>query len=231
MIDYHVTRLFLGVAEAVVSFTVLRKNVGYCFGFGVSMFFSATYHISPSFPRDAAWKYAIQTPYVIALLWLTIAATLEIFAFLKRKTFPRERGLLFTASAAIGVMPVMAGWIWHPENPYQALMIARQYVLIGFAAGYASAWTWVTCVRPVKMSASLRAHGRLWRSWLIVSAALSSTAKGGLWWRLFDWSGGERAWSIGSSAMMLAQIFLCVLFVLNLRKWRCACAAPTARCA
>ncbi len=220
MTDYQILRLVLGVAESIVAYMVVRRSVGYCFGCGILMFFSAAYNISPSYVNEDFWKHYIQTPCLLFLLALTASATLDIFAFLRRRTFPRERGMLLTASVTIGCVPVFAGWMWHPENLYQALMIARQYILIGLAAGYASAWIWVTCARPVAMEKGLRWHGRIWTVWLSCAAVLATTTKGGLWWQVFKWEDGENSWRAASDVLLLGQITLCVMMVVNLQTWR-----------
>ncbi len=220
MTDYQILRLCLGIAESIVAYMVVRKNIGYCFGLGILMFFSAAYNIAPSYAEEPLWKHYIQTPCLLLFLGLTVAVTLDQFAFLRRRTFPRERGMLFSSACAIGCVPISAGWIWHPDNSYQALMLARQYILIGLAAGYASAWVWVTAAKPVSMEQPVRRQGGIWVAWLAVASLLASTTQGGLWWQVFRRDGGESAWRIGSEVLMGVQIGLCVLMAINLQMWR-----------
>lgn len=184
------------------------------------MFLSGIWNIAPAFPRNEVWKHWLQIPVTVATLALTIAATVEIFAFMRRRTFREERILLARMALIIAAIPIVAGWFWAAENWYQAVMIARQYAFVGLTAGFAGAWVWVTDVRPIRIESPIESHGDLWILWLFDAAALSSTTKGGIFWQVFPREGGEPIWRLASDALLFAQIWCCIGFALNLYHWR-----------
>lgn len=218
--NYDLTRAFLGFSQLTVAWLTWKGDVGYLFGCFILMVASGVFNLAPAFPTDEMWKHWVQVPSYAVLLALTIAASVEVFAFTRRRTYPRERWMMLAASLALGGAVVVAGWVWEPETWYQAFMIGRQYVLILLTVGYSAAWVWVTCGRPVHIEAQIETHGTFWCVWLMAAALLSSTTKGGLWWQFFAWDGGQEIWRLTSGALMLAQIWLCVGMGINLRRWR-----------
>ncbi len=220
MAEFHTLRVVLGLAQLVICAVLWRKSVGYLFKFGVLMFGSAALNLAPAHPMDNGWKYFIQIPaYAIAGV-MTLDATLEIFAFMRRRTFIEERIALLTFAGIVGLIPVWVFWSWPGENWYQFVMLARQYYLMWLAAGYLAAWCWLRSARPIHMAMQVADHGEFWGCWLITSAALASTTKYGALWRFAKWAHGEGTWRVVSDAILLAQLCICCAFLFNLLNWK-----------
>ncbi len=220
MTEYAAIRFALGVAQLAVAWLVWRRSVGYCFNLMVLMVAGGVFCIAPAYPNNEDWKQWVQVPSFAVLIGLTVAASVEVFAFLRRRTFSRERWLILAASSCISGAVVVAGWAWQPENWYQAFMLARQYALIALCVGYIASWVWVTSGRPVRMCNRLGEHGTLWCVWLVCVAVLSTTTKGGIWWSFYEWKGGEDVWRMTADMVMMAQIGVCAGLALNLQRWR-----------
>jgi len=219
MDEYQALRLILGIAQLCAVRVLLRRDIGYCFWWGLYMYASAALNIAPAGFADANYKQFVQVPWFAALLLIQFAATLEVFAFLKRRTFPEERSALFGLSVVAGFAPIALRASWGPENWYQAFMLMRQYSVLTLVIGMACAGMWLWR-RPVKVEVQVEAHAWMWWVWCFSTSVLSSTTKGGLFWRVFSWEGGGNAWRYASDAMMVLQLALVVLFALNLRRWR-----------
>ncbi len=220
MTAYDLLRLALGIAQLAVAWLVWHRSAGYiCFSFLFAMFGGGVYAVAPAYPQSELWKQGVQVPIYAALLAFTIASTIDVYAFLRRRTFPRERWLLLAFACALGAAVVAAGWWWHPTNWYQSIMLIRQYTLIGLCMGNFAAWYWVSHARPVPMEAQTEAHGVLWCVWLVCAALASSTTTGGLW-RLASPMTTGAMWREMGCFLMAAQILVCAGFALNLRRWR-----------
>ncbi len=219
MPEYHAIRTLLGIAQLCTVWMIRRRDVGYLWWFGCLMFLSGAWNLAPSFPLNDAWKHWIQVPATIIILAMSVMATLEIFAFMQKRTFHAERMLLLDWSVVMAGLAIAASWFWEAENWYQAVMIARQYALIGLTAGFYGAWLWVTWLRPMHIESQIESHGDMWILWLFCATALSTTTKGGIFWALFPREGGEMIWRLSSDALMLAQLFCCESFALNLYHW------------
>lgn len=217
--DYSSIRLALGLAQLAVAWLVWRRSVGYTFGFMFLMVAGGIFNVAPAIPTDEIWKHWVQVPSYGVLLAFTIAATIEAYAFLRRRTFPRERWLILAFSAVLGAAVVLAGWRWQPDNWYQAVMLARQYALLALCIGHCVAWFWVTIGRPVRMEDQTETHGTLWCVWLLCAALTASTTTGGLWRIAAPMTTGAEWRQIGC-VLMVAQALICVMFALNLRRWR-----------
>ncbi len=217
--ELNLIRAFLGITQLATAWLVWRRDVGYCFSFMLAMVAGGIFNLAPARPLDETWKHWVQVPSYAVMLALTIAATVEVFAFTRRRTFPRERRLMLGASAALAGAVLVAGWTWQPANWYQAFMVARQYALVALCVGYSASWVWVTCGRPLRMCGALAEHGVLWGIWLIAAALLSSTTKGGLWQIMAPMTVGA-TWRTVGAILLLAQIWLCAGFALNLQRWR-----------
>jgi hypothetical protein len=181
---------------------------------------SGAWNLAPAMPNNETWKYLLQIPYTLIALGLTIAATVEIFAFMRRKTFREERILLLRLALLLAAIPVAATFFWSAQNWYQAVMIGRQYALIGLTGGFTGAWVWVTWLRPIRMESQIENHGDLWILWLACAAILATTTKGGIFWALFPREGGEMIWRLSSDALLFGQLWCCAGFALNLYQWR-----------
>jgi hypothetical protein len=204
--------------QLYIVWLILRRDIGYIWWFAVLAGFNGVFNLLPSYPYSATWKHWIQTPVLMVSLALTILATLEIFAFMRRRTFPQERALLLAWGIVLAATPVMVAWIWTPANWYQAMMILRQYALIGLTSGYCGAWLWVTWMRPLRIERQIEEHGNLWLAWLAASSVLSSTTTGGLFW-LFS-PRDEWTWKFVTGLGLCAQCWTCAGVMLNLKSWR-----------
>ncbi len=230
MPEYHVIRAILGLAQLCTVWMIRRRDVGYLWWFGCLMFLSGAWNIAPAFPDQPFWRYWTQVPVTVGMLVLTVAATTEIFAFMRRRTFHAERMLLLDWSVVLAGLAIACSWIWSAENWYQGVMIGRQYALIGLTAGFAGAWAWVMWLRPLRIESSIRHHGDMWTLWLVCSSVLASTTKGGIFWHLFPWQGSELTWRLASDMLLFGQIWCCVGFLINLYQWHShpICDSPTA---
>lgn len=220
MPEYHILRAVLGLMQFAIAVLIVRRDVGYLFSFGVYMYVSFALNIAPALPTSEAYKLAVQIPAFVLLVILTIAASIELFTFLYRRTFRRERVLLVYCAAILAAVPITCGWIWRVENPYQAMMVIRQYALIGVTVATSFAWYWVRHIRPVKIEPQVSLQGVFWCCWIATTALLSTSTKGGLLWLAVNWEGGEGAWRYFSDVMLLGQILLCACFTINLHYWR-----------
>jgi len=220
MFEFHLLRVILGLMQLAIVVVLLQRDIGYLVRFGVLMFVSGAMNLAPAYPDDESWKYFLQVPTYAVILALMIDATIEFFAFLRRRTFIEERGALLVFAAIVGLIPVWIFWVWPGDNWYQNVMLIREYVLMWLAAGFLAAWCWLRAVRPVYTEHRIADHGEFWGFWLISAAALASTTKHGAIWRFSEWKGSEDLWRIATDVALLAQVCICVGFLVNLRSWK-----------
>ncbi len=220
MFEYHTLRACLGIMQIGIVWVLWRNDIGYLWRFGLAMLAGAVVNIAPAYPSNDAWKHYIQIPAYTVLLGITVDATLEFFAFLRRRTFIEERMALLGWAGVMGLIPVWIFWWWPGENAYQDFMLARQYALLWLASSYLCAWIWLRAVRPVHAELQIADHGEFWGFWLASAAAMASTTKWGIVWRFAQWRGGEDIWRMAVDAMLIAQICICFGFAVNLWRWR-----------
>jgi len=220
MIEYNTLRAILGAFQVVIVYILWRNDIGYLWRFGLLMLASAAYNLAPSFPRSEDWQNFIQVPAFAILFGLTAAATLEFFAFLKRRTFVEERSALLGWAGTMGFVPVWIFWWWPGDDAYQNFMLIRQYALMWLAGSYLAAWIWLRAIRPIHAELKVADHGEFWGFWLIAGAAMASTTKWGAVWRFAQWQGAESVWRVVVAAVLIAQICICFAFCLNLWKWK-----------
>jgi hypothetical protein len=220
MFEYNVLRIGLGLMQMGIVWILLKRDIGYLMRFGLVMFAGGVMNLAPAYPMDPTWKYLIQVPAYAILCAMMADATLEYFAFLRRRTFIEERSALLLWASIMGIVPVWIFWRWPGENWYQTFMLARQFALMWLAGAYIAAWLWLRAVRPIHMELQICDHGEFWGFWLVSAAALSSTTKGGAIWRFAQWQGGEEIWRLSSDGLILVQICICFGFMLNLWRWK-----------
>ncbi len=219
MAEFHTLRVVLGLAQLVICAVLIRRDIGYLLRFGILMFSSAALNLAPAHPTDSTWKYFVQVPAYAVILLMTTDATIEFFAFLKRRTFIEERTALLTFAGIVGLIPVWVFWSWNGENWYQQFMLARQFFLMWLASGYIAAWCWLRAVRPIHMTMQIADHGEFWGFWLVAATVASSTTKYGALWRFLDWQGGGILWRVVSDATLVTQLCICCAFMFNLNHW------------
>ncbi len=220
MLEYNILRAWLGLMELGIIWVLLRKDIGYLWRFGVVMFASAAMHLAPVHPNSAAWQQFVQVPAYLLIFILTLEATFELFAFLRRRTFLEERGALIAWASVVGLIPVWVCWRWPGDDWYQSVMLVRQYALMWLAAAYLAAWGWLRAMRPIHMEQQVADHGEFWVFWLLISAAHASTTKYGTLWAFMDWQGSYAIWRIVGDFLTLAQICVCCGFMVNLWNWK-----------
>ncbi len=220
MTEYHTLRALLGLMQIGIVYVLWRNDIGYLWRFGLAMLASAVMNIAPAFPDDDGWKHFVQIPAYVVMLLLTAEATLEFFAFLRRRTFIEERSALLVWASIIGLIPVWIFIWWPGENLYQDFMLIRQYALMWMAGSYLAAWCWLRSVRPIHMELQISDHGEFWGFWLLTSAALASSTKWGVLWRFAEWRGGEPVWRVAVDVLLLGQICIGFAFCANLWRWR-----------
>jgi hypothetical protein len=229
MIEFHALRASLGLMQLAIVATLIHRDIGYLLRFGALMFASAAMNLVPAHPEDESWKYFLQMPAYLVILAITIDATLEMFAFLRRRTFIEERLALLSFAGIVGLIPVWICWTWPGDNWYQSAMLLRQYFLMWVASGFLAAWCWLRGARPIHMSQHIEDHGELWALWLMASAVLASTTKYGVLWKFAQWQGGSALWRIATDVALVAQAGICGGFLFNLRSWKADdVAAPAA---
>ncbi len=216
---FHAVRFSLGVGMAAIGISAWRRNSGTLFGFSIWCLLAGIFGIFPAFPAEEWWKYYVQFPILAIGLPLILLSSIDVFGFLPRHTYPQERALLAAGAFLVGMVPVVTGWLWLPENWYQAFMLSRQFALVAISTAYWAAWLWVSWIRPVQIPVDIRAHGWIWGAWLSVMVVMASTTKGGLWWVMFRWSGAESIWLAVFYVTAAAQIIIICLLGLNLRRW------------
>ncbi len=219
MLEFHLLRAALGLLQLAIVGVLLHRDIGYLLRFGVLMFASAAMNLAPAHPTDQTWKFFVQVPAFAVILVMTIDATLELFAFLRRRTFIEERTALLIFSSIAGLVPVWVFWQWPGENWYQNIMLLRQYALMWVATGFIVAWCWLRAVRPIHLCIQTADHGEFWGAWL-VTAAMSSTTKYGALWRFAQWQGNDVLWRVTSDAVLLCQVCICCGFVFNCWNWK-----------
>jgi hypothetical protein len=228
MFEYNALRIGLGLMQMGIVWILLKRDIGYLMRFGLVMFAGGVMNLAPAYPMDPTWKYLIQVPAYAILFAMMADATLEYFAFLRRRTFVEERSALILWSSIMGIIPVWILWQWPGANWYQTFMLARECALMWLAGAYLAAWLWLRAVRPIHMELQICDHGEFWGFWLVSAAALASTTKGGAIWRFAQWQGGEDTWRMTSDILLATQICICFGFMLNLWKWKPAEDAATA---
>jgi hypothetical protein len=228
MFEYNALRIALGLMQMGIVWILLKRDIGYLTRFGILMFASGALHLAPAYPEAETWKLYVQIPAYAVILFLTADATLEFFAFLRRRTFIEERSALLSFAVIVGLIPVWVFWGWFGDNWYQTAMLARQYILIWLTGGYIAAWLWLRAARPIHMEMRIADHGEFWGFWLLVTAAHASTTKWGVLWRFAQWKGSESIWRIAGDVLLIAQICICCGFVVNLWNWKLSAAVPAA---
>ncbi len=220
MFEYHALRATLGLLQIGILWILLKKDIGYLWRFGFVMFASAVMNLAPAHPNDRAWQQFVQTPVFLVLFILTAEATLELFAFLRRRTFVEERIALLAWSAVVGIIPVWICWYWPGDDWYQNVLLARQYALFWLAGGYWAAWFWLRAMRPVHIELQIAEHGQFWGFWLLFACAHASTTKYGAFWRFAAWGNSGELWRLTGDFLTLAQICICCGFAVNLWNWK-----------
>jgi hypothetical protein len=220
MFEFHALRALLGLMQIGIVWILLKRDIGYLWRFGITMFASAALNLAPSHPNSESWQQLIQIPAYVVIFILMGEATVELFAFLRRRTFIEERSALFSLAAVAGMIPVWVCWYWPGDDWYQSALLVRQYALMWLAGAYLTAWCWLRAVRPIHMELQIADHGEFWGFWLLSAAAHASTTKYGLLWRFAQWHDGESIWRITGDALLLAQLCICFGFMVNLWKWR-----------
>ncbi len=215
---YHIARFLLAIFQGFAFREVRTRDLGYPFWFSLYAIGSALFNIFPAFPRELWWQSWVQFPYMAISLPVMIAATVELFAILPRRTFPQERHLLLVGSVVAGFLPVSLARGGTPEDAYQGFMLIRQYLLIALATAGGSAWWWVTRRRTLQIPPQVRRHGNLWCLWLALAAVLGSTTKGGLVWQVTPWVGGTYRDLV--NVLLLGQVGVMSGIWWNLRRWR-----------
>lgn len=215
---FHALRFTLAVTELYLLATILRLKLGYLWWFTVLLWISATAHLIPAAPLSPEWQAYIQTPVLAVLLALSVATSFDLFRFLRVCMFPGERRLMLALSVTVGLVPIVAGWIWNPEDWYQSAMLARQYLLIGITCATITAWWWCVHSRPVgNLPPLIKAHGRLWMLWLLAGIPDAISAKGGLLWSACRWKGGMHMWLMANDGTVAMRVVLMVSWVICLR--------------
>jgi|KBSSwiStaDraftv2_1062776.scaffolds.fasta_scaffold56622_3 hypothetical protein len=220
MFEFHALRATLGLMQIGIIWVLLRRDIGYLWRFGVVMFASAAMNIAPSFPHDASWQMFVQIPAYLIIFILTAEATLELFAFLRRRTFIEERAALIAWAAMVGLIPVWICWWWPGDNWYQNVLLIRQYALMWLTGGYWAAWFWLRAARPIHMELQIADHGEFWGFWLLIATTHASTTKWGVFWRFLEWQGSADLWRIAGDFLTLTQICICCGFLVNLWRWK-----------
>jgi hypothetical protein len=221
MMEYQILRGSLGLLQVGIVWILRKKNIEHMPKLCALMSLSAVLNLCPAFPNSPLWKHYVQTPAFLFILCLTGAATVEFFGFLKSRTFIEERVALARWAATVGGISVWLFWSgWHPENWYQGIMLARQYVMVWLMGSFAAGWCWLVALRPIHMQLQTADHGQWWGGWLLLSSALAGTTKWGIVWRFIEWEGWEISWRTVSDCLIGAQIFVAAAIAVNLWYWR-----------
>ncbi len=227
MLEYHILRALLGIAQLGLCYLILNRSTGYLLAFGVTMFACAANNLAPAVVTEDIWMTYLQLPMYGVLAILMAYATLEIFAFMARKTFREERVYLAGWSIACGICIAYAASCV-PRGPvtgwYGHLMIWRQYFMICLWGSFAAAWSWVRLIRPIPAEQHVVDHGNAWGLWLAIAAAMSATTQGGLFWALTKWQGGGDMWRLAGDILVSMQMLTAIVFGLNLWNWKGAAA-------
>ena len=211
MPEYHVLRLLLAAAEAVVVVAILRQSCGYLFEWGIYLYFAAASDTLPAYVHDLSWWQWVWQPVQIGVMVLLFRAAVRSFAFLTPFTGRRERTLLAALAAIVaGVLTagLMRHWQLHPATEFQQFCALRMYFGFLVAVAHSFAWVYVRWHRPVPASALARRHGILICTWLWVWFVSSTSYRNGLLWQFFAWEDGEPVWRLHSGLCILAQISL-----------------------
>ncbi len=219
MLEYNTLRIVLGLSQLVLVWILWRVDIGYLWRFGLLMFANAAFNLAPAYPSSETWQWSIQIPVFVLLFGLTASATLEVFSFLRRRTFVEERLALLAWSGVMGLIPVWIFWWWPPDDLYQGFMLVRQYALMWLAGSYLAAWAWLRAIRPIHAELQIADHGEFWGFWLLSAVAMSSTTKWGAIWRFAEWKGGESLWRAACDTILLVQLVICAAFAFNLLRW------------
>lgn len=121
MPEFHILRIACACGE--VWLASLRPGRW----LSVLLLVSAAWHAIPAQVYSPLWLRSVQMPVLVLLLVLSSVISLHVFGWMDRI----DRRYLLMAAIGAGGIPVLAGWKWGPENCYQAVMLARQYVVMG----------------------------------------------------------------------------------------------------
>ena len=171
---------------------------------------SAAFHAIPAAMFSPWWLRAVQTPLLAALLALSIAVSFSMFGWYDM------RWHLLAAAVAGGCIPVLAGWLWNPENWYQAMMLVRQYAVIALATGFWLAWAWVRHLEPVEGQQA--APLGLWLLWLAAGIPEAISTKGGMLWAVLPWHDGLGYWRLANALALAVRLTVVIAWAVSLRQ-------------
>lgn len=211
-------RLLLGLLQIVLAVQIKRSHIGYLFWFGVTMYVGATINMAALFHTPDTYRVLIQAPQMLMWLCLLVLTSGDLFRLLLSRTYIEERRALWGFSCWTACVLVGLGWIWRPENSFQALAIGVQYATLGTLISTITAWSIVAWRKPVdRLSRLTILHGWLWCGWLGLATVSAATCKGGLYWmvmpRLPAWYTTTRLSLLGCMCLLTSA------YLLSLRKW------------
>lgn len=222
MADVRVFSSTLGLAELLLAYRVYKSNAGTLWMLLLFLYWDGIAHLMPAeLDNPMWWRYA-WAPLAILRLALAAGVSVDLFRFLHARTHRAERRLIGALAGSAAGLLIVAGWDWTPENWFQAVAAIRQYALLGLAAGTSAAWAYLSTIRPIDAPSLVRRHARLWCAWLWLSVAGASTAKGGLWWRIYRWEDGAGTWRAGADAVLVCMLILILGWWVSLRTPRSA---------
>lgn len=224
MAEYHALSVLTGLVELALAWRIFRSNQGALWLLLLFLYWDGVGHLLPAEPYNPLWWRAVWTPVAVLRLGLTIGVSADLFRLLTRRTYRNEQALLIhLGGATAGAVILVASW-WGsatvPENWFQAFGVARQYLLVGLAAGTTGICRHLLFRRATDQPLVVTRHALLWCGWLWLSFVGASTVQGGMLWRLMDWEESAWLWPHLGTSVRLLQLGLLAGWWVSLRGTR-----------
>ena len=77
--------------------------------------------------------------------------------------YDREQDMMLACGTTVGVSICLAGWLWMPENWFQAMVTIREYAYVTLVGITVFSWIWLRWIRPIPVALMMPA----WCWWVI----------------------------------------------------------------
>lgn len=142
---------------------------------------SALALIIPAAVYDPQYWRFVWLPIETGRLLLAIALSISLVMDACFLIYDHERDMMLGFGVATGLAICAAGWLWMPENWFQAMVTIREYTYLSLAGMTVCSWIWLRWIRPIRLALIVPA----WCWWVTFSALMAAGGMGGMLWVIF----------------------------------------------
>ncbi len=197
---YHLLRLTLGI----LCLAVARRTRHWYFACsGIALLIPAAVY-DPLYWR-IIWL-PVETVRLLLAIGLSISTVMEDCLMI----YDRERDMMLACGTTVGVSICLAGWLWMPENWFQAMVTIREYAYVTLVGITVFSWIWLRWIRPIPVALMMPA----WCWWVIFSALMAAGGMGGLIWTVLPMK--REIWYAIGDIGLAGQALVAVVLLMSL---------------